>query len=201
MFSAAILAGGRATRFDGVDKGALVVDGAPILERQLAMLAGVAGVEDVLVVGPRDAAAGDAHGNARAIRDRFEGCGPLGGIHAALVDARHDAVLVLACDMPYVTAPLAAYLLALAAEDELVIPRAAGRYHPLCAVYRRACVDPIARRLGAGQLKIADLVEDVRTRVVTDAELERFGDYHRLLSNVNTPLDYAALQGSTGHEL
>jgi molybdopterin-guanine dinucleotide biosynthesis protein A len=195
MFSAAILAGGRATRFGGADKGALVVDGAPIRDRQLAMLSAVQDVDDVLMVG------GEAHGDARAIRDRFEGCGPLGGIHAALLDARHDTVLVLACDMPYVTAPLATHLLGLAAEAALVLPRVDDRYHPLCAVYRRACAEPIARRLAARQLKIVDLVEDVRTRVVTEVELERFGDVHRLLSNLNTPLDYAALQGSRGHEL
>jgi molybdopterin-guanine dinucleotide biosynthesis protein A len=36
MLSAAILAGGQATRFHGVDKSALVIDGGPILERPLA---------------------------------------------------------------------------------------------------------------------------------------------------------------------
>jgi hypothetical protein len=45
------------------------------------------------------------------------------------------------------------------------------------------------------------LLEDVRTRVVTDTELDQFGNRHRLLRNVNTPVDYAALQESAGHQL
>jgi molybdopterin-guanine dinucleotide biosynthesis protein A len=38
MPSAAILAGGRASRFGGRDKSALVVEGQPILDRPLAAL-------------------------------------------------------------------------------------------------------------------------------------------------------------------
>ena len=52
MHSAAILAGGRASRFDGRDKGALVVDGRTIRDRQLAVLSRVA--DDVLTVGGPD---------------------------------------------------------------------------------------------------------------------------------------------------
>jgi molybdopterin-guanine dinucleotide biosynthesis protein A len=131
MVSVAILAGGRATRFGGLDKSALVVDGERILNRQLAMLRSVESV-------------GDA---------------------------------------------------------DFIVPRADAGYHPLCAEYSRAYREPIARRLDARRLNVIDLVDDVRTRVVTAAELNRFGDCHRLLSNVNTPLDHRALQGSHGHQL
>jgi hypothetical protein len=46
-----------------------------------------------------------------------------------------------------------------------------------------------------------DLVADLRHRVVTDRELERFGEPHRLLQNVNTPIEYAALQNSRDNQL
>src|SRR3954447_2893453 len=46
--SAAILAGGRATRLGGADKASLVVGGTRIVERQLRALAGIAG--DVRIV-------------------------------------------------------------------------------------------------------------------------------------------------------
>src|SRR5690349_13843512 len=108
MHAAAILAGGRASRFGGRDKGALLVDGRPILDRQIAELAAVVGLDRVLVVGVAPRA------GVRVVDDLVPGLGPLGGIHTALTlatepkDAAADAVFVAACDMPFVTAPLVA---------------------------------------------------------------------------------------------
>ena len=70
MMSAAILAGGQARRFGGRDKGALLVGGRSIRERQIAELATI--THDVLIVGGR--AQSDA-GSARVVADRVPGCG------------------------------------------------------------------------------------------------------------------------------
>src|SRR5215831_10853748 len=94
--SAAILAGGRARRFGGADKASLIVGGARIIERQLAALATV--TDDVRIVS-NDPARYAALG-VRVIPDRIAGAGPLGGVHAALVDAAPHGVIVLACDLP-----------------------------------------------------------------------------------------------------
>ena len=184
MPSAAILAGGRATRFGGRDKGSLVVDGQTIRDRQLALLADVA--DETLIIG--------------AEQDLIPGCGPMSGIHAALTTARHDTVFVIACDMPHVTAAFVRYLLELADTADLVVPRTERGYHPLCAVYTRTCLAPLERRLAARMLQMAALVDDVHVRVVEAEEIERFGDRHRLLANVNTPADYAALEALQGHQ-
>src|SRR5262245_19674981 len=142
--SVAILAGGRATRFGGRDKSALVVDGRPILERQLAELGPLS--DDLMLVGARDDQwLPEPPRRVRRIADIVPGSGPLGGIHAALSEARGDAVLIVACDMPYVTAGFAEYLFSLAGASHVVVPRGDDGVHPLCAVYARACVDTAAR--------------------------------------------------------
>jgi molybdopterin-guanine dinucleotide biosynthesis protein A len=203
MFSAAILAGGRATRFDGRDKSALVVGGRTILERQIEVLSTVAG--DLMVVG------GPARPNLppgiRQVPDSVPGCGPLGGLHAALLAARGAATIVLACDMPYVTAPLINFLLTVKGvpvadgsshtqEADIVVPKTERGYHPLCAVYTSACLEPAARRLADGRLKLTGLFEDVRVRVVTGESLTIFGDPDRLLANVNTSIEYKAIEAN-----
>jgi molybdopterin-guanine dinucleotide biosynthesis protein A len=182
MFSAAILAGGRATRFGGRDKSALVVDGRTILDRQLDVLARVA--DDVQVV--RD--------------DVVPECGPLGGVYTALTRARHDLTFVAACDMPNLTAPLVSYLVDAASDADIVVPRTERRYHPLCAVYRRQCLPAIARRLAERQLKMTALFSDVRVREVSSDELDRFGGHDRLLANVNTPIELAELEVLQSHK-
>ena len=200
MFSAAILIGGNATRFDGRDKSALLVDGRTILSRQLAALAAVAPDDemDVMLVGgspkhdlPR----------VRHVADVVPGRGPLGGVQAALAAARGPATLMLACDMPFVTAPLVRHLFSLAgaaartAEGaDVVVPRTERGYHPLCAVYTRACLEPAARRLARGELKLTGLFDEVRVRVVTTEALAAFGDPDRLLANVNTSTEYHAIE-------
>jgi molybdenum cofactor guanylyltransferase len=187
--SGAILAGGQATRFGGRDKSALLVDGRAILDHQIAALAPA--VDDVVIVG----------GARAAIHDIMPGCGPLGGLHTALTAARGDAVLLIACDMPYLSTPFLAYLLSLAAGADIVVPQTERGYHPLCAVYTRACLEPAAARLADRRLRLRDLVDSMRTRVVPIDEIRQFGDPDRLLANVNTPADYAGLETLQGHKL
>jgi molybdopterin-guanine dinucleotide biosynthesis protein A len=194
MWSAAILAGGRASRFGGRDKAALVVDGRSILDRQLTELAQI--TSDILIVGHAAPRRG-----VRVVADRVPGCGPLGGVHTALSEARGDATIVVACDMPYLSAALLNYLAELTADADAVVPRTERGYHPLCAAYTRACVEPMARRLAEGRLKMTDALTDVRLRVVTGEELDRFGDRQRLFANVNTPAEHEALEALQNHEL
>ena len=185
MYSAAILAGGKATRYGGRDKSALVVDGRTILESQIAMLSPL--TDDLMII--------------RAADDVVPGCGPLGGLHAALTKMRGAAAFVIACDMPFVTAPVVAYLVSLADCADIVVPKTARGYHPLCAVYTRGCLEPVAARLAGRRLAMRDLVAAMRTRVVTAEEIDRFGDRYRLLANVNTPAEHAGLEALQGHEL
>lgn len=222
MWSAAILAGGQATRFGGRDKGALIVNGESIRAHQLAVLAQIA--DDVMIVGvpivdaarrlqPRDSELetrdtglqpGRLNGPAglpRTMPDRVPGCGPLGGLHTALSEARGDALVIVACDMPFVSAPFLAHLLALTGDGDAVVPITSRGYHPLCAAYTRACLEPIARRLAEGQLKMIGLFEEIRVRAVTTAEMRVFGDPDALVANVNTPDEYRGLEAHQGHKL
>lgn len=190
-FSAAILAGGRATRFGGRDKGSLIVDGRRIVDRQVAELRQVAA--DLLVVGgtPRPELAGIRH-----VPDAIPDSGPLGGLHAALSEARGAATVVIACDMPYVTAALLRYLLSLTDAADVVVPRTERGYHPLCAAYTRACLDPIRRRLAARDLRVTGLFDDVAVRVVSREAVAAFGDPEQLLANVNTPEEYRSIEAN-----
>jgi molybdenum cofactor guanylyltransferase len=197
MASAAILVGGQARRFEGRDKSALLVGGQSILDRQLEQLAEV--TDDILLVG-RTTAAETARPHTRAVADRSVNCGPLGGLDAALASARDDVLVLLACDMPFVTAALMTYLIAAAHAVDVVVPRTERGYHPLCAVYTRACRPVVARRLAERRLAMTALFEDVRIRVVEGSEIAQFGDPARVLANVNTPAEFGELEALLGHK-
>jgi molybdenum cofactor guanylyltransferase len=202
MPSAAILAGGRARRFDGQDKSALVVGGQTILERQLSVLSEVS--DDILLVGSRR----PLPAGARQLADRVPDSGPLGGLDAALSACRSETLIVVACDMPFISAAFLRHLAALAAdrpEVQAVVPSTKRGYHPLCAVYTRACAPIVARHLAGKRLKLVELLDVLnqsgrgRLLVVTEADLGVFGDPDRLLANVNTPAEYEELEALHDH--
>jgi len=195
--SVAILTGGHATRFGGRDKGSLLVGGLSILERQLREVSQVA--DDVMLVGAH--AAPTVAGVAiRAIADRVTGVGPLGGLDAALAASGRDHVMIIAGDMPYVSAQLVAHLTSLGPDADAVVPRTERGYHPLCAVYARSCESVVARRLAARAFAMKDLLDELKVRVVDRSELAAFGDPDRLLANVNTPADLDRIEALAGHQ-
>ena len=132
----------------------------------------------------------------RAVPDLVPGCGPLGGLHTALTEAPTDVVVVVACDMPFVSGPLLAHMASLTTDADAVVAVTDRGYEPLCAAYTKVCLGPIARRLAEGHLKMTDFLADVRLSAIPGADLDRFGGHRRVFANVNTPTDYdAALQG------
>ena len=186
--SAAILAGGRASRFGGADKASLVVDGARILDRQLAALSAV--VADIVLV------CSDAQRYAGlpipVIPDVVAGAGPIGGIYTALVAAHHPWVIVLACDMPFVSGPLFECLAGeVDASIEAVLPRSGRGLEPLCGVYARAAAPVLRQRIESGDWRLTALAAALRVKELGPEALASLDHDGRLFENVNTPHDYA----------
>jgi molybdopterin-guanine dinucleotide biosynthesis protein A len=138
-----ILAGGKSRRF-GSDKAVYPVEGRPMIERVHEAVASV--VSPVLIsVGEE----GRSYGlPARTVVDVFPGAGPLAGIHAGLAAAETPWLLVVAVDMPFVSADALTLLLDAIGEDSrpVVASSAEGRIQPLLACYPVAAA-PIAEML------------------------------------------------------
>jgi molybdopterin-guanine dinucleotide biosynthesis protein A len=191
--SAAILAGGRARRLGGADKASLVVGDARIIDRQLRALATIAA--DVRIVANDPGRYADL--GVRVIPDAIANAGPLGGVYTALADAHHDRVVILACDLPFVTAALLERLVSefgTGQEIDAVVPRSSRGLEPLCAVYAVGCAAAARARIDRGQLQMAGLLADVRVRELGPDALAPFDD-GSLFENVNTPHDYARATG------
>jgi len=186
MRTAAILAGGRARRLDGRDKSRLVIGGLTILQRQIDVLRGLA--DRVIIVTNDPGRFGDA--SVPVLADAVPGSGSLGGIYTAVSTAA-GPVLVLACDMPFVTAPFLAHVMDAGREADIAIPRTLDGYHPLCASYAPSCAGPLLRRIEQGSLKAAGILADVRVREIGPAEIAPFDQDGLLLFNLNTPDDLA----------
>lgn len=190
MWTAAIIAGGRAQRLGGRDKAALHIGGTPILERQLAALRGL--VDHLLIV------ANDCerfeHAGVPVVPDLAPGAAALGGVYSAVSAAPDDRTLVIACDMPFLERTLLARLMELGALADIAVPCGQLGYQPLCATYSRACVPELKVRVETGQLRVADFVRrasGLRIVELNAEELAQYGEETVMFMNVNTPADLA----------
>ena len=186
--AAAILTGGHASRvWGGVRKATLAVRRLrPSSERQLAALHQVA-TPVFLVDLPLKGSEGRGRPSS-VVRDAFPDHGALGGIYTAIVASPHERTLVVACDMPFLSAALLEHIAGV--DADLVIPRTTRGYEPLCAVYGRACASSIRERLTRGELAASRLPEGVRVAEVGPETLAAYDPDGLLFVNVNTPHDY-----------
>ncbi len=179
-----VLAGGKSTRM-GRDKAVLSLAGRTLLETALAAVRAV--TEEVFIVGSPA-----LYGSyAPAIADVIPGCGPLGGIHAALTQTKTEFNLIIAVDTPFLSAGLLRYLVerALVARAVVTAPEVNTFPQPLCAVYSRAFLPIAERALKAGAFKIVPLFPNEGTVLIPEAELAKVAFTAEMFENLNTPED------------
>lgn len=128
------------------------------------------------------------HSELPAIPDRYPGGGPLGGILTALHHTSADWNLIVACDMPEVSAAFLTGLLAQAMRSraDVLLPHGPdGLPQPLCAVYRRRALAALENHFARGVRQVTAALAGLEVEPLLVAELSLF-------QNVNTPEDWAA---------
>lgn len=195
-----ILAGGASRRF-GAPKALAVVGGRRIVDRVLDALAEA--VPEVVVSANEPWLYDDL--DLAVVPDVHPGIGPLAGIHAALLHAVErgwPGALVVACDLPYVTAEALRLIVRRAAVSpaDAVVPESHGRggVEPLCAFYSVECLPVVEAMIAGGERRAHELLERVRVDRVTLAEVRAAGDPHLLFHNVNTVSDLDEGERRTG---
>jgi molybdopterin-guanine dinucleotide biosynthesis protein A len=167
----------------GIDKATLVVDGETLAARAARVLTSVC--DPVVEVGPGVT-------ELRSVREEPPGSGPLAALIAG-VDALvpHGAVLLLACDLPFVEAPLLR-LLAEWPGEGTVIPMAGDRLQYACARYGAAALDDARAQLvtGASSLRDAAGITDCDH---VDEAVWRTVAGENALADVDTPDDLVRL--------
>ena len=170
-----LLTGGRSSRF-GSDKALYEIDGVSMIKRTYAALKEVA-YPVFISVATRDAAYPLP---SRHIVDRFPHAGPLAGIHAAVSHAPTDWVLVLAVDLPYLTASDLQHLLNARTDTlDAVVATTRERMQPLAGCYHKR-IEPVLRQcLIQDQRAVVPCIEQLAFKTVTLSEAS--------LRNLNFP--------------
>lgn len=106
--------------------------------------------------------------DARVVRDREPGLGPLAGIREGLASIRAEFAFVTATDAPFLTPAFARTLLACGGAAAPVVD---GQLQPLATVYPRAALRIAERLLEAGKRRALDLLEATDYRTLDETEL------------------------------
>lgn len=187
-----IQAGGASTRF-GSDKALTILAGKTMLQRSVDLLSRVCvPVKIVAAAGKYD------NSPAPLVEDRFPGQGPLGGIITALQDAGSELqpaafVLIVSCDMPFLTAEWLAFLCERAqnSEAQVVVPESETGLEPLCACWRMNAADSIQAAFDSGVRKVTEAMKRLPMEVLDESAWKRFDTQGRLFWNMNTAADFA----------
>lgn len=177
--SAVLLAGGKSSRM-GRDKALLEFEGEPLWRRQLNSLRELS-PEQLMVSGPLR----EEWSACEILPDEIADAGPLAGVSAALQKCTAPLLVVLAIDLPRMSAE---YLRSLCRDGQGAVPRGPDGFEPLAAAYPAACASLAAQQLRHGDFSLQNFVRAaidqglLSERAVSAAESVLF-------LNLNTPAD------------
>ena len=191
--SAIVLAGGFSSRF-GQDKGALELNGKPLIKHVIEAVKSV--VSEIVVVTNSQERA-DNYGKivgrgAKFAIDIEEAKGPLMGALTGFVSAQGKYSLLLPFDLPFVSRSVLELLFELCHGRSAVIPRWPNQQiEPLHAVYHtQTALEAAKKAVGEGRLNVRAMIENMRgVRYVSTLVIQELDPEFRTFFNVNTPLD------------
>jgi len=184
-FSIAIIAGGKSSRM-GTNKAFVELAGKPLIQHILERTANLEQAETILVTNTPDEY---AHLKLPMVADVVPDKGALGGIYTAIRQSKTSYVLVIACDMPFISTELLRYMIAQANDYDVIVPRVDGYPQGLHAIYSKSCLQPIEAQFEKNELKVISFYSKVRVRYFDEDDYAKFDLNLVALMNINTPED------------
>jgi molybdenum cofactor guanylyltransferase/molybdopterin-guanine dinucleotide biosynthesis protein MobB len=174
-----ILAGGRASRMGGKDKGLMTYHGKPLITHVIARFA--AQVPQLAINANRHVPDYQAFGfPVFTDRDnRF--AGPLAGVAAALAYAKSEWILTVPTDAPQLPPDLVARLCQNVTSTRIHVASCNGAWQPVFALWPRACLPALEAFLASDKRAAHEFLREQQAIGVD------FSDQPRAFANINTP--------------
>ncbi len=161
--------------------------GRPLLQLVVGTLSTLC--EEVIIAGAERPVQRLPGPSAIWVHDPPGAAGPLAGLAAGLAAASHPTVVVVACDMPFLSDRLLAHLLELVEGCDAAVPLAGGGPQPLCAVYSRTCLPTVEALLRLGAFSMRDLLPRLRVKYLNESRCMELDPQGLSWFNVNTADD------------
>ncbi|HSI75521.1 MAG TPA: NTP transferase domain-containing protein [Lunatimonas sp.] len=188
-----ILIGGGSTRM-GIDKSTLQYHVRNQRDHLIQLLSPICSRVFISCNEVQAAELGDSYS---VLQDIFEGIGPIGGVHAAFEKSPEAAWLVVACDLPLLSAGTLSHLISHRQKEKQATAFRSGENgfpEPLLAIYEPDAFPEIALGIQSGQYSPSKILlkMDVAWLDAPDEnELKNVNDpegYRRTLGEIRSPL-------------
>lgn len=152
--AAVVLAGGKATRMQGVDKGLIELNGKPLVTYVLDAL--TRQVDRIVISANRNLATYTALGVQTVADDIADFSGPLAGMAAAMRVVDSELLFVCPCDSPFLSSDIVGRLRRQLITDgaEIAIAHDGERSQPVFAIMRCDLLPSLVKFLDSGERKI-----------------------------------------------
>jgi len=198
--SAIVLAGGKSSRM-GQDKALIPIDGVPLLQKVCDVA--LQCTSSVYVITPRieqyrKIVPDRCHLILEKIQDETKPHGPLVGFAQGLAHIKTDWVLLLACDLPNLSANILQHWaeeLDTIGDEIALLPKTEKGWEPLCGFYKTSCLTSLRTAIDRGERSFQRWLFQERVKEIPanhSAEEERI--QFKMLFNCNTPADLTALK-------
>lgn len=179
--SVILLAGGRGSRLNYVDKSFLEFKGKPFFELIVEKLENFS---EVIVISnsPEKYLKYDI----KVIEDEIKDIGPLGGIFTGLKNASNEECLVLSCDTPFIEREFIEYLGKVEGNYDISIPVHSFYKEPLCALYKKNSLNEISTSIERKEFKIANIFKNLKVDWIDINELKNSERICSGFFNINT---------------
>lgn len=108
--------------------------------------------------------------------------GPMGGLLTAMENTGAEMVLLIACDMPFITANAIERLLKNADKEQIIASLSNQKINPLFSVYPVILKEKIKKSIAEGKLKMTDFILK-NQHLLLPFEYEQSG---KIFRNINT---------------
>ena len=175
-----ILAGGKARRMGGIDKGLVQLKGEPMIMHVIKRLSPQ--VSEILINANREIETYQGFGFTIIADEISDFAGPLAGLHAGMKSAKTEFILSVPCDSPLLPEDLSARLIkAIEAQNvDIAVAKTGEQHHPVFCLCRTNLAQDLEAYLNADGRKVDEWQKK-------HAYIEvRFDDNPLAFANVNT---------------